>query len=139
MIKYSHQIKLKPSDLHSAWSSLQSPFKIQYFDVKNAKTLLRNVFHVADETALISEENIHERIINELYKPLSNYEIPTNRKKYGKNQIILRRNNTIRKKYHKYRHDGLSPWRAKFLLEMEYQKLSISYIDDIVKGKKNTI
>ena len=25
-----------------------------------------------------------------------------NRKKYGKNQIILRRNNTIRKKYHKY-------------------------------------
>ena len=126
-------------DLHSTWNSLQSPFKIQYFDVKNAKALLRNVFHIADETALISEGNIHERIFNELYRTLSDYKIPTNRKKYGKNQIILRRNNTIRKKYRKYRHDGLSPMRAKFLLAMEYRKLSISYIDDIVKGKKNTI
>ena len=138
MNKYSHQIKLKPPDLHSAWSSLQSPFKIQYFDVKNAKALLRNVFHIADETALINERNIYQQKINEINRTLSIIKIPTIRKKYGRNPAKLKRNDSIRKQYHKYRHKGISPIRAKTLLARK-KKLSISYIDDIVKGKKNTI
>jgi len=136
-MKYSHQIKLKPPDLHSAWSSLQSPYKMQYPNIGKYKEILKSQFN-PNTYLLFKARDYHQKQLNKINRTLSNFKIPTIRKKHVKNPILLKRNVTILNQYHKYRHDGKSPLRAKTLLSKKY-KLSISYIDDIVKRKKNTI
>ena len=133
-------MKLFP-DFEKEWNNLKSPYKteIKYFQLQNVKALLRRFYFIRDvKPELRRAKQYHEKQLSTINRRLSGIHIPVRkRKKYGKNPDILKRNDSIRKTYHKYRHKGMSPLRAKTLLANK-KGLSFSFIDDIVKGKKNT-
>ena len=65
MYKYSHHIKLKPPDLHSAWSSLQSPYKMQYPNIGKYKEILKSEFN-PNTYLLLQARDYHQKQLNKI-------------------------------------------------------------------------